>query len=62
MRLDPGDGMGFANGGVAIVMHHKSRLNVTIHRPKQETTMAWQKPEATNLRFGFEITMYIANR
>ncbi|WP_124381405.1 pyrroloquinoline quinone precursor peptide PqqA [Ralstonia sp. SET104] len=24
--------------------------------------MAWQKPEATNLRFGFEITMYIANR
>ena len=24
--------------------------------------MAWQKPEATDLRFGFEITMYIANR
>jgi hypothetical protein len=34
MRLDPGDGMVFANGGVAIVMHHKSRMNVTIHRPK----------------------------
>ncbi|WP_099915622.1 pyrroloquinoline quinone precursor peptide PqqA [Massilia psychrophila] len=24
--------------------------------------MAWSKPEFTDLRFGFEITMYIANR
>ncbi|QBI05089.1 pyrroloquinoline quinone precursor peptide PqqA [Pseudoduganella sp. SL102] len=24
--------------------------------------MTWSKPEFTDLRFGFEITMYIANR
>ncbi|QAU36092.1 pyrroloquinoline quinone precursor peptide PqqA [Janthinobacterium sp. 17J80-10] len=24
--------------------------------------MQWTKPEFTDLRFGFEITMYIANR
>jgi pyrroloquinoline quinone biosynthesis protein A len=28
----------------------------------EETTMAWTKPEFTDLRFGFEVTMYIANR
>jgi pyrroloquinoline quinone biosynthesis protein A len=28
----------------------------------KETTMAWTKPEFTDWRFGFEITMYIANR
>ncbi len=27
-----------------------------------EITMQWTKPEYTDLRFGFEITMYIANR
>ncbi|MBN9204718.1 pyrroloquinoline quinone precursor peptide PqqA [Methylibium sp. Pch-M] len=24
--------------------------------------MQWQKPQATDLRYGFEITMYISNR
>ncbi|MGH8770461.1 MAG: pyrroloquinoline quinone precursor peptide PqqA [Burkholderiales bacterium] len=24
--------------------------------------MNWSKPEATDLRFGFEVTMYIFNR
>jgi len=28
----------------------------------QEIIMAWTTPAATDLRFGFEITMYIANR
>jgi coenzyme PQQ precursor peptide PqqA len=28
----------------------------------QETTMQWTAPAFTDLRFGFEITMYIANR
>jgi coenzyme PQQ precursor peptide PqqA len=28
----------------------------------KEHTMAWTKPEFTDLRFGFEVTMYIANR
>jgi len=33
-------------------------LNLTI----KEFKMAWTKPEFTDLRFGFEVTMYIANR
>jgi coenzyme PQQ precursor peptide PqqA len=28
----------------------------------KETIMQWTKPEYTDLRFGFEITMYILNR
>jgi pyrroloquinoline quinone biosynthesis protein A len=28
----------------------------------KELEMAWTKPEFTDLRFGFEVTMYIANR
>ncbi|EGK72263.1 MULTISPECIES: pyrroloquinoline quinone precursor peptide PqqA [Methyloversatilis] len=24
--------------------------------------MSWETPKATDLRFGFEITMYVANR
>jgi len=26
------------------------------------TTMEWQTPAAAEIRFGFEITMYVANR
>jgi coenzyme PQQ precursor peptide PqqA len=29
---------------------------------KLEINMTWTTPAATDLRFGFEITMYIANR
>ncbi len=29
---------------------------------RQETTMKWETPTASDMRFGFEITMYIANR
>jgi coenzyme PQQ precursor peptide PqqA len=34
------------------------------HRPtiKRSMTMTWETPQATTFRFGFEITMYIANR
>ena len=28
----------------------------------RRTTMAWTKPEFIDWRFGFEITLYIANR
>ncbi len=28
----------------------------------QKGTIMWTKPTATDMRFGFEITMYIANR
>ncbi len=27
-----------------------------------DLTMQWQKPQATDLRYGFEITMYISAR
>ncbi len=30
--------------------------------PQEGDLMAWQKPQATDLRYGFEITMYISNR
>jgi len=30
-------------------------------QPQLEKTM-WSKPEYTEMRFGFEVTMYIANR
>jgi pyrroloquinoline quinone biosynthesis protein A len=29
---------------------------------KGDLFMTWETPAATDLRFGFEITMYIANR
>lgn len=33
------------------------------HHPRKETPMkTWQTPAATDLRFGFEITMYVAAR
>ena len=28
----------------------------------KETTMKWETPAGSDMRFGFEITMYIANR
>jgi coenzyme PQQ precursor peptide PqqA len=28
----------------------------------KEPPMKWEKPAATDMRFGFEITLYIANR
>jgi coenzyme PQQ precursor peptide PqqA len=28
----------------------------------KEKTMKWSTPQATEMRYGFEITMYIANR
>ena len=39
-----------------------ARRAIATHPTIKETTMAWTKPEFTDWRFGFEITMYIANR
>jgi coenzyme PQQ precursor peptide PqqA len=34
-----------------------------VHRPTPgDPLMQWQTPTATDLRFGFEITMYVAAR
>jgi coenzyme PQQ precursor peptide PqqA len=52
---EPGDArrVGFANAVLG------DRILITVSFP--ETTM-WTKPEFTEMRFGFEVTMYIANR
>jgi coenzyme PQQ precursor peptide PqqA len=31
-------------------------------QPKRRIIMKWTTPQASDMRFGFEITMYIANR
>jgi coenzyme PQQ precursor peptide PqqA len=37
-------------------------LNCTPIITQLEIIMAWTKPQFADIRFGFEITMYIANR
>jgi coenzyme PQQ precursor peptide PqqA len=37
-------------------------LSTHSYLPCKETAMKWTKPEFSDLRFGFEITMYIASR
>jgi coenzyme PQQ precursor peptide PqqA len=32
------------------------------HRKEGDSLMTWQTPAATDLRFGFEITMYVSAR
>lgn len=34
----------------------------TLQHPLGDSTMTWQTPRATDFRFGFEITMYVAAR
>jgi coenzyme PQQ precursor peptide PqqA len=38
------------------------RTTASCGRDTQEKPMKWEKPAASDMRFGFEITMYIANR
>jgi pyrroloquinoline quinone biosynthesis protein A len=63
-RCFPDDGIDiacnrFAAGGV-----HASPRSQTcfVPTPTGDFTMQWTTPAFTDLRFGFEITMYIANR
>jgi coenzyme PQQ precursor peptide PqqA len=37
------------------------RKNIQLYHFPEKTIM-WTKPEFTEMRFGFEVTMYIANR
>lgn len=39
-----------------------SPARMTIHPTSKEIDMKWEKPQASDMRWGFEITMYIANR
>ena len=38
------------------------RVQATPTGPWHEEVCMWTKPEYTEMRFGFEVTMYIANR
>jgi len=42
-------------------MIHTNATQYVILLIKRSTTM-WTTPEATEMRFGFEITMYVMNR
>lgn len=37
-------------------------LTAAQHPFHRRIDMKWQTPQATDMRFGFEVTMYIANR
>lgn len=45
-----------------VFTRHRVRRHVSCQPPKGDFTMQWTTPAFTDLRFGFEITMYIANR
>lgn len=59
-----------ALGGPGRARHHASREHTdsprrhpaTCHRSPRRLHMQWTTPAATDLRFGFEITMYVAAR
>ena len=52
------------------IVHYRSREQSFPRAPAgarvalnaKETCMTWQTPTATDLRFGFEITMYVSAR
>lgn len=46
-----------------LAFHDPDRHRAAVVRQTiQETAMQWNTPAYTDLRFGFEITMYIATR
>jgi len=47
-------------GRVALILHSQQRTALP-SQPTRSITM-WTKPAASDLRFGFEVTMYIAAR
>ncbi len=57
--VPPADDTASAGRAVRIDVRSGLRTNPFNH---EETDMSWETPKATDLRFGFEITMYVANR
>jgi coenzyme PQQ precursor peptide PqqA len=43
-------------------LEHVHRITPMQRDFERSATMSWEKPQAVDFRFGFEITMYIANR
>jgi coenzyme PQQ precursor peptide PqqA len=49
--------------GMELAFNSPDRRSTAVLRQTiKETAMQWTTPAYTDLRFGFEITMYIANR
>jgi len=48
--------------GLAQVAMSVTAFRPGIRRNLQETPMHWSQPAFEDMRFGFEITMYISNR
>jgi coenzyme PQQ precursor peptide PqqA len=48
----------------AVALHHNAlgRVRGFAERLSTQETHMWTKPEYTEMRFGFEVTMYIASR
>jgi pyrroloquinoline quinone biosynthesis protein A len=44
-----------------MVTSEMNRLSVNLNQFEKEIIM-WTKPEVTEMRFGFEVTMYVCNR
>jgi coenzyme PQQ precursor peptide PqqA len=53
MKATYRDGAGFGDAGCG---HWRPNLSI------RRKLMRWETPQAVDLRFGMEITMYIANR
>ena len=49
---------GRANGTATAI----SGLRMSLQLNFEVTTMTWETPAYSDVRFGFEVTMYIANR
>ncbi|KAF1022542.1 MAG: Coenzyme PQQ synthesis protein A [Paracidovorax wautersii] len=51
-----------AAGACAIAPGARTPAGIFCHQPIKECFMKWETPKAVDLRFGFEITMYVFNR
>jgi pyrroloquinoline quinone biosynthesis protein A len=50
------------HGYCGFILDCAATRNRPTNSPIKETIMTWSKPEFIDWRFGFEITLYIANR
>jgi len=41
---------------------HKLSIDLVSFLTNIKDTIMWTKPEATEMRFGFEVTMYVMNK
>jgi pyrroloquinoline quinone biosynthesis protein A len=48
--------------GIVRVIHFRRNLLQQVNNLKTRILTMWTKPEVTEMRFGFEVTMYVCNR